>query len=88
MPDSDELREWIRNAEKQALIAGLHQHMQPGLSRAQELANLLWLMTNPSPAIRRRIDSGELVPEDMLNEIGELIEQAFAILEFYKSALE
>lgn len=88
MPDPDELREWIRAAEKQALIAGLHEHMQPGLSRAQELANLLWLMTNPSPAIRRRVESGELIPEDMLNEIGELIEQAFTILEFYKSSLE
>lgn len=88
MPDPDELRAWIQRAEKQALIGGLHEHLQPGLSRAQELTNLLWLMTNPSQAIRRRMESGELVPEDMLNEIGELIEQAFTILQFYKSALE
>jgi hypothetical protein len=87
MTDAEEYKRWIVSADPRSLIKQLNMEVKQPLVTAQNLVNMLWLMANPSPAIQERIDSGELNQEQMLSQIGELIEQVFATIDFYRDSL-
>jgi hypothetical protein len=87
MTDAEEYKRWIASADPRSLIKQLNMEVKQPLVTAQNLVNMLWLMANPSPAIQERIDNGELNQEQMLSQIGELIEQVFATIDFYRDSL-
>jgi hypothetical protein len=87
MTDAEEYKRWIVSADPRSLIKQLNMEVKQPLVTAQNLVNMLWLMANPSPAIQERIDNGELNQEQMLSQIGELIEQVFATIDFYRDSL-
>lgn len=89
MSDSrDEYKQWILSADPHALIRQLHREIREPLGAAQNLVNLLWLISNPSPQVQKRIESGELDQEQMITQVAEHIDQVFGILDFFRSTLD
>ncbi len=85
---SDEYKKWILQADPRSLIHQIDEEVRAPMVTAQNILNMLWLMQNPSQAIQRRIDAGELNQERMLNDVAELIERVFAVLDLYKNTLD
>ena len=87
-PDQlQELRQFILEADKQDLLHQLNTDVKTPLVSVQNLANMLALMQNPSPAIQKKIDRGELNAEDILGQITGLITQVFDVIDFYRDTL-
>ncbi len=84
----DEYKQFILSADSRSLVRQLGMDLKAPLTTAQNIANMLTMMQNPSASIQRKIDSGELNPEAMLNQLTELMQQAFDILEFYRDTLD
>lgn len=85
---SDEYKKWILQADPRSLIHQIDEEVRAPMVTAQNILNMLWLMQNPSQAIQRRIDAGELNQEQMLSDVAELIERVFAVLDLYKNTLD
>ncbi len=84
----DEYKQFILSADTRSLVRQLGMYLKAPLTTAQNIANMLTMMQNPSASIQRKIDSGELNPEAMLTQLTELMQQAFDVLEFYRDTLD
>ncbi len=84
----DEYRQFILAADPSALIRQLKMDVKSPLTVAQNLIHMLAMMQAPSPAIQHKIDTGELDPAAMLDQIIGAINQALDILDFYQSTLD
>ena len=84
----DEYKQFILSADARALMKQLKLDVKTPLVSAQNLLNVLILMQSPSPAIQQKIESGELEPSAMLEEIGGLINQAMDLIDFYRVTLD
>jgi hypothetical protein len=84
----DDYKQFILSADSRALVRQLSMELKAPLTSAQNIASMLTMMQNPSASIQRKIDNGELNPEEMLNQLTELMHQAFDILEFYRDTLD
>jgi hypothetical protein len=83
----EEFRQFIRSADKQALLHQLNTDVKTPLVSAQNILNMLVMMQSPSPAIQKKIASGELNSTEMLTQITELITQVFDVIDFYRNSL-
>ena len=88
MSDADAYRTFILDADKNALMQQLNLDLKEPLVSAQNLVNMLLMMQNPSPAMQRKLDSGELDPGQMIAQIAETITRALDVIDFYRSTLE
>jgi hypothetical protein len=89
---SDQLekqKRFILSADTRALIRQLNMDLRSPLTSAQNIANMLVLILNsPSPSIQRRLESGELNPPEMVEQLAALLNQAFDVLDLYRTTLE
>ena len=89
MPDqTDEYKQFILTADQRALVRQLGMDIKAPLTSAQNIVKMLTMMQTPSPAIQSKIESGELNPADMLEQLTSLIHQVFDVLEFYRDTLD
>jgi len=88
MSDYEAYKQWILSADPRSLVHQLDDEVRSRMVSAQNLVNILGMMQNPSPKMQARIDSGELNAVEMLQQISSFIEQAFSVLDFYKSTLD
>jgi hypothetical protein len=88
MTDIDEYKQWILSADTRSLLQQLNSDVKTPLVTAQNLVTMMQMMQNPSPAIQKKIESGELNFEAMLGEIAGYITQVFDVIDFYRSALD
>ena len=85
----DEYRQFILSADSRSLIRQLNMDVKNPLTSAQNIANMLVMITNsPSQAIQRKLESGELNPAEMAEQLVGLLNQAFDILDFYRNTLD
>ncbi len=89
MADQNEgFRQFILAADPRSLVRQLNRDIKTPLISAQNIANMLVMMQSPSPAIQRKIDSGELNPAEMLDQLTGLINQVFDVLDYYRATLD
>jgi hypothetical protein len=84
----DEHKQFILSADPRALVRQLGIDIKAPLASAQNIVNMLTMIQNPSPAIQSKIESGELNPAEMLEQLTRLIYQVFDVLEFYRDTLD
>jgi signal transduction histidine kinase len=85
----DEIKQCILSADTRALMRQLNMDLRSPLTSAQNIANMLALILNsPSPSIQRRLESGELNPPEMVEQLATLLNQAFDVLDLYRNTLE
>lgn len=85
----DEQKQFILSADTRALMRQLNMDLKAPLTSAQNIANMLVLILNsPSPSIQRRLESGELNPSEMVEQLAGLLNQAFDVLDLYRNTLE
>jgi hypothetical protein len=85
---TDEYKQFILSADQRALVRQLGMDIKGPLASAQNIVNMLKMIQNPSPAIQSKMESGELNPADMLEQLSGLIYQVFDVLEFYRDTLD
>lgn len=88
MPDLEEYKQWIQTASTHDVVEHLNDEVKEPLVSAQNLVNMLVMMQNPSPAVQKKIDSGELNAAEMLNQITDLIKRSFDSIDFFREALD
>jgi hypothetical protein len=88
MNDVDEYKQWIMSTDGRSLLTQLNLDVKAPLVTAQNLITMLQIMCNPSPAIQKRMDSGELNVDAMLGEIVGHISQVFDVIDFYRSVFD
>ena len=81
------LKQFILAADKQSLLHQLNSDVKTPLVSAQNLLNLLVMMQSPSPALQKKIDSGELNATELLTKITLHITQVFDVMDFYRTTL-
>jgi len=84
----DEYKQFILSADARALMKQLKLDVKTPLVSAQNLLNVLIMMQSPTPALKQKIESGELEAAAMLEEIGGLINQAMDLIDFYRTTLD
>ena len=87
MPD-DSYRDFILTADPRALMHQLNLELKNPLVSAQALINMLVMMQNPSPTMQRKIESGEINLEEMLQQLNEAITRSLDVIDFYRDTLE
>ena len=58
------------------------------LVSAQNLVNMLTMMQNPSPAMQRKLESGEIDPGQVIQQVAESINRALDVIDFYRETLD
>jgi hypothetical protein len=81
-------KQFILTADSRSLVHQLNTDVKAPLASAQNIVNMLGMMQNPSPGIQRKIDSGELNPTELLEQLTGLITQVFDVIDFYRSTLD
>ncbi len=84
---SDDYRTFIANADPQALIHQLNLELKDPLVSAQAVVNMLVMMQNPSPGMQQKLESGELDPAQMLQQISEAITRTLDVIDYYRETL-
>ncbi len=85
----DEQKQFILSADTRTLMRQLNMDLKAPLTSAQNIANMLVLIMNsPSPSIQRKLDSSELNPPQMVEQLSGLLNQAFDVLDLYRNTLE
>ncbi len=84
----DDYKQFILSAEPRALVRQLNMDIKAPLTSAHNIVNMLVMMQSPSPAMQQKIDSGELNPAEMLEQLGGLLTQVFDVLDFYRTTLD
>jgi hypothetical protein len=84
----EDFKQFILSADPRSLLRQLNRDIKTPLTSAQNLANTLVMMQSPSPTIQQKIDSGELNPAEMLDQLTGLINQVFDVLDFYRATLD
>lgn len=85
---SDEYRDFILSASPAELIHQLSLEMKGSLTSAQHLVHMLEMALNPSPAMQRKLQSGEIDPAAMLAEVTANLTQALDVLDYYHQTLD
>jgi hypothetical protein len=88
MSDTDDYRAFILNADTRALMHQLNLDIKDPLASAQAVVNMLAMLQNPSPAMQRKIQSGEIDPAQLLQQLTDQISRALDVLDFYRDTLE
>lgn len=88
MPDLEDYKQWIKTASTRDVVEQLNDEVKTPLISAQNLLHMLVMMQNPSPAVQKKIDSGELNAADMLDQINELITRSFDAIDFFRENLD
>ena len=88
MPDLEDYKQWIKTASTHDVVEQLNDEVKTPLISAQNLLHMLVMMQNPSPAVQKKIDSGELNAADMLDQINELITRSFDAIDFFRENLD
>ncbi len=84
----EEYKQFILSADTRALMRQLNSDIKTPLVSAQNIVNMLAMMQNPSSAIQKKIDSGELNAEELYTQLSNLITQVFDVIDFYRSTLD
>jgi hypothetical protein len=84
----EEYKQFIASAVPRDLIHQLKSDVKAPLVSAQNLINVMIMMQNPSPAVKRKIDAGELNPAEMLEQMTTLLNQALDVIDFYQDTLD
>jgi hypothetical protein len=88
MSDLEAYKQWVLSADARAIVDQLDQEIRTPVGLAQNVANLLVMMQNPSAKLRSRMESGELDQMQMINEILGHLEQVQNVLTFFKGVFE
>ena len=88
MSDTDSYRAFILNADTRALMQQLNLDLKDPLVSAQNLVNMLTMMQNPSPAMQRKLESGEIDPAQLIAQVAESINRALDVIDFYRETLD
>ena len=88
MSDADSYRAFILNADSRALMHQLNLDLKEPLTSAQNLVNILLMMHNPSPAMQRKLDSGEIDPAQIIQQVAETINRTLDVIDFYRETLD
>ncbi len=88
MSDTDSYRAFILNADTRALMQQLNLDLKDPLVSAQNLVNMLTMMQNPSPAMQRKLESGEIEPGQIIAQVAESINRALDVIDFYRETLD
>ena len=88
MSDADSYRAFILNADTRALMQQLNLDLKDPLVSAQNLVHMLLMMQNPSPAMQRKLESGEIDPGQMIQQVAESINRALDVIDFYRGTLD
>jgi hypothetical protein len=88
MSDADSYRAFILNADTRALMQQLNLDLKDPLVSAQNLVHMLLMMQNPSPAMQRKLESGEIDPGQMIQQVSESINRALDVIDFYRGTLD
>ncbi len=84
----DEFKQFIVSADPKSLIKQLRSDVKTPLVSAQNLVNVLIMMTDPTPAVQQKIESGELNSSEMLEQLTCFINQALDVIDFYPATLD
>jgi signal transduction histidine kinase len=84
----EDFKQFILAADQRSLVRQLNIDIKTPLTSAQNIVNMLVMMQSPSPAIQQKIDSGEMNPAEMLEQLTGLINQVFDVLDFYRATLD
>lgn len=85
---SDQYRDFLLNASTKELIQQLNLEVKEPLVSAQNTINLLLMALNPSPNVAKKLETGEINPPAMLNQLTEDITRVLDILDFYRATLD
>ncbi len=85
---TDAYRDFILNADTRALMQQLNLELKEPLVSAQAIVNMLAMMQNPSPAMLKKMESGEIDPNGMIQQLTESINRALDVIDFYRETLE
>ena len=88
MSDADSYRTFILNADKRAMMQQLNLDLKNPLVSAQNLVNMLTMMQNPSPAMQQKLQSGEIDPGQLIQQVSESINRALDVIDFYRETLD
>ena len=88
MSDTDSYRAFILNADTRALMQQLNLDLKDPLVSAQNLVNMLTMMQNPSPAMQRKLESGEIESGQIIAQVAESINRALDVIDFYRETLD
>jgi len=88
MSDADSYRAFILNADTRALMQQLNLDLKDPLVSAQNLVHMLLMMQNPSPAMQRKLESGEIDPGQMIQQVSDTINRALDVIDFYRETLD
>jgi hypothetical protein len=85
---SDDYRNFILSASSSDLIAQLSLEIKEPLVSSQNLVHILMMILDPSPAMQRKLDSGEIDPAAMLGQITQNLTRALDVLDYYRQTLD
>ena len=88
MSDTDDYRAFILNSDTRTLVHQLNLDVKDPLASAQAVVNMLSMLQNPSPAMQRKIQSGEIDPAQLLQQLTDAINRALDVIDFYRDTLE
>jgi hypothetical protein len=88
MSEADDFRAFILNADTRALMRQLNLDIKDPLASAQAVVNMLAMLQNPSPAMQRKLESGEIDSAKLIQQLTEAINRALDVLDFYRDTLE
>lgn len=85
---SNDYREFLLNASKEEVIHQLNTDVRQSLIDAQNMVNMLLLTVNPSPAMAKKLESGEINPAAMLEQAAQDLARVFEVIDFYRETLD
>jgi hypothetical protein len=85
---SDDYHDFLVNASKGEVIQQLNTEVRQPLIDAQNLVNMLLLTVNPSPSMAKKMESGEVNPPAMLEQIAQDLARVFEVIDFYRETLD
>ena len=88
MSDTDSYRTFILNADKRAMMQQLNLDLKNPLVSAPNLVNMLMMMQNPSPAMQQKLETGEIEPGQLIQQVSESINRALDVIDFYRETLD
>jgi len=88
MPEADDYRAFILNADPRALIRQLNLDIKDPLASAQAIVNMLAMLQTPSPTMQRKVQSGEIDQAQLIQQLTEAINRALDVIDFYRDTLE
>ncbi len=87
MSDVDAYRTFILGAEPRDLMHQLNLDLKDPLTSAQALVDMLVMLQNPSPGLRRKVDSGEINAAEILQQLSGNLTRALDVIDFYRETL-